>query len=359
MTGPPSPASGRRAALLLAALLMLPPVLVAADQQEPPVEGVDEQEAGSEVSQEAQEGEESGEDPCSLETGGNWIDWMNRRVTKTVCGSSRWFDGFFGTARGDDERDRTFGRIGLGARWDEDDGFRDDFRWRAKIHLPNMNDRFHGIAGRGSTDELLEDDDTLGSAPADFFDEDEEWLLGFGYQLNESGRRRFSISVGTSFSSGSLDPYVRLPMISSRPISEKSQLTLRLVPQWQDTRGFGGLARIGVDRTYGENVMIRWDLKGQAYERRFDGVSYGATMQIFQRIGVGRAMRYLIGAWGESGFEHQPEDFGFQATIRDSIYKQIFFIEVLAGVNFRRRMDDPMREPKLLAGLLFELKFGG
>jgi hypothetical protein len=222
-----------------------------------------------------------------------------------------------------------------------------------------MDRRFSGIVGRGTTDELLEDNDALESPPTAFFDDDEEWLLGFGYQLNQSDRRRISVSVGSSFSGIEPDPYVRIPMISSRPISENAQLHLRLVPQWQNTRGAGALARIGVDRNYGKDVMIRWDLKGQAYERRFDGVAYGATMQLFQRIGVGRAMRYLVGIWGESGFENQPEDWGLQTTYRDSIYKEIFFIEVLGGVNFRRREDDPSREPKVLLGLLFELKFGG
>jgi hypothetical protein len=369
MIGPSSPGSGRRAAIVLVALLFLPHLLAAAGHQDPEsIETGQEQDAREEGSQ--QEGPDAGEagdpevqeaeaDPCDLNSEGNWIDWMNKRVTKTVCGSSRWFDGFFGTARGDDERNRTFGRIGLGGRWDEDDGFGTDFRWRARLHFPNMDDRFHGIVGRGTTDELLEDNDALESPPADFFDEEDEWLLGFGYRLGESDRRRVSISVGTSFSNSALDPYIRIPMISMRPVSDRTQLHLRLVPQWQETRGAGALARIGLDRNYGENVMVRWDLKGQKYERRFDGVAYGATMQVFHRIGVGRAMRYLAGIWGESGFENQPEDWGLQATFRDSIYKEIFFIEILGGVNFRRRDDDPSREPKVLAGILFELKFGG
>ena len=82
------------------------------------------------------------------------------------------------------------------------------------------------------------------------------------------------------------------------------------------------------------------------------------VFQLFQSIGVGRAMRYLIGAWGQTGFLHQPEDWGLQVTFRDSIYKEILFIEVLGGTNFRHRDEDPEREAKWLAGLFFELKFG-
>ena len=69
-------------------------------------------------------------------------------------------------------------------------------------------------------------------------------------------------------------------------------------------------------------------------------------------------MRYLLGWWGQTGFLHQPENWGVQITFRDSIYKEIFFIEVLGGVNFRQRDEDQEREPKLLTGLFFELKFG-
>ena len=105
-------------------------------------------------------------------------------------------------------------------------------------------------------------------------------------------------------------------------------------------------------------MLFRWEISGQDFRKRFEGLKYGTNVQLFQQIGPGRAMRYVIGYWGQTGYLHQPEDWGTQVTFRDSIYKEIFFIEVLGGVNFRRRDEDPEREAKWLAGLFFELKFG-
>ncbi len=57
-----------------------------------------------------------GEDPCALNEEGNWVDWLNRKVTSSVCGSARWFDSFFGTQNEFDNRQSTFGRLGVGAK---------------------------------------------------------------------------------------------------------------------------------------------------------------------------------------------------------------------------------------------------
>jgi hypothetical protein len=361
-----------RTAVLALALLVVPGSLVASGPQDPESAQITEEQevAQEEVSPEI-EGPPAGEevvdegdwdalerDPCALGTEGNWIDWMNEKVTHSVCGSARWFDKFFGTLRGDEDRDATFGRLGLGARWDQDDGADGELRFRAKMHFPNMDDRVNAVIGRGSGDEVLEDEGETELPQHGFFDNESEWLLGFGYHLNRSHRNRISLSVGSSFRNSRPDPYVRLRFISRRPLFGKANLYLRLVPQWQDSRGKGVTARVGIDRLIGQRVLLRWEASAKKFERRFDGVAYGTNFQVFQSIGVGRAMRYLVGFWGQSGFEHEPEDWGARVTFRDSIYKEILFIEVLGGVNFRWREGDLGRDRKYLGGLLFELKFG-
>ncbi len=283
---------------------------------------------------------------------------MNRKVTRSVCGSARWFDNFFGTARGDEERQATFGRLGLGALWDEDDGVEADLRFRAKVHFPNMEDRLTAVVGRGNTDEILSQEGP--TVPPDdlFFDDETDWLVGLGYNIARSDRNRLSLDLGTSFSNSAFDPYVRLRYIYNRPVFKQSHLRWRLVPQWQETRGAGVTSLLTIDRSFGDHLLFRWDLSFRDFEKRFDGLAYGSSVQLFHHIGVGRAMRYVLGIWGQTGFLHDPEDWGLQVVFRDSIYKELLFIEVLGGVNLRRRDEDLEREAKYLAGLLFELKFG-
>jgi len=357
----------RIAAAFLLALQAVPCVVAAGAPQEP----VESEPAASEsrqaeadpvAEQEAETDDDDWDnlenDPCAIGDDGNWIDWMNRRVTKSVCGSARWFDNFFGTSRGDEDRDATFGRIGLGGLSDEDDGFDPVFRFRAKVHFPNMDDRVHAVMGRGNIDDILSEEGPTDPPQEAFFDDESEWLLGFGFRLNQSNRNRFDLSLGTSFSDSALDPYVRLRYIYTQPIFNQAHLRIRVLPQWQKSLGYGVTAKIGIDRSIGERMLLRWELNGRDFEKRLNGLSYGTNLQLFQSIGIGRAMRYIIGYWGQTGYLHQPEDWGLQVTFRDSIYKEILFIEFLGGVNFRRRDEDPEREAKWLAGLFFELKFG-
>jgi hypothetical protein len=61
-------------------------------------------------------------DPClpdELQT--SWIDWLQRKVSRSVCGSAMWFDGLFGESGLYEEMDATYGRIFLGLWWDERD----------------------------------------------------------------------------------------------------------------------------------------------------------------------------------------------------------------------------------------------
>jgi hypothetical protein len=297
-----------------------------------------------------------GRDPCALNEEGNWIDWLNRTVTHSVCGSARWFDSFFGTQREFEDRDSTFGRLGVGAFWDEDDGIDPEFRFRAKWSFPNLENRVQITLGRGTADEVLEGEDT--TSPAEqFFDQEQEWLVGFNYHLSIGSRSRLSPSVGVTWSSG-VDPYVRLRYVYQRPIGERRQVRVRIIPQWQESKGFGYTFFTSLERTLGEKFLIRWDTSMKDFQERFDGFSYGLYFTLFQKVNLKNALKYRIGMVSQSQLPHQPQDAGGAIAWRTTVYKEIFTIESLIGTTWRRRPGEPEREPELILGLVFELKFG-
>ena len=299
---------------------------------------------------------QTGADPCALNEEGNWIDWLNRTVTTSVCGSSRWFDSFFGTQREFEDRDSTFGRLGVGACWDEDDGIDPEFRFRAKWNFPNLENRVQVTLGRGTADEVLDGQDT--TSPAEqFFDEESEWLVGFGYHVSLGNRSRFSPSVGASWSSG-LDPYVRMRYVYQRPVGEKRQFRLRFVPQWQESKGFGYTFNLTLERTISQKFLLRSDLSVKDFEEKFVGYSYGAYLTLFQKLNPKNALKYRIGVVSQSQLPYQPQDAGGAIAWRTTVYKEIFIIESLVGTTWRRRPEESSRDPELILGLVFELKFG-
>lgn len=295
-------------------------------------------------------------DPCALEPGGNWIDWMNRAVTRSVCGTARWFDSFFGTLQEYEDREATFGRLALGTLWDEDDGFDPELRFRAKIHFPGMNNRLNAIVGRGSQEQLRDRGNEV-LPPDSFSDDDSEWLVGFGYHLARSNRNRVTFNLGTSISRG-LDPYLRLRYVHRSSMGPGRSFRVRLTPQWQNSVGFGFAARVSLDRMLGDRMLLRWGANARNFEDRFDGTAYGMDIQLFQNVAVGRALRYAVGLASQSGLEHQPQDAFVRVTWRESVYREIYFLEAMVGSTYRRRPGEPQREAELLLGLLFELKFG-
>lgn len=299
----------------------------------------------------------AGDDPCELNEEGNWIDWLNRTVTRSVCGSARWFDSFFATQREWEQRDSTFGRLGLGAFWDEDDGIDPEFRFRAKFNLPNMNHRWQAAIGRGSVEEVLDGEES-GSPADEFFDDESEWLVGFGYNIQFGNRARLTPAIGASFSSG-VDPYVRIRYLYQQPFNEqRTQFRLRIVPQWQESKGYGYQFKPSIDHMLGEKFMVRFDVSIRDFEERFEGYAYGVYLNLFQKINRKNAMRYRLGAWSQSRLEHQPQDWGPAIQWRTTVYKEILIIETSLGATFRRRPGESEREAELLAGLVFEIKFG-
>ena len=87
-----------------------------AQQSEPVVDPAPADTAQPEPEHTATTSQDDGVDPCPPPelTYSTFVDRVNRRLYHTVCGTSRWFDGFFGDNRAFDESLRTFGHVNLG-----------------------------------------------------------------------------------------------------------------------------------------------------------------------------------------------------------------------------------------------------
>ena len=101
----------------------------------------------------------------------------------SVCVTAWRFDSLFGVLPEDQivERRSTHGRLRLGVKWDERDGFQEEVALRAQVHLPIAERRMRLIFGRDTDEAFIEG----GSREFDgvtLTEEDEErnWLLGLG-----------------------------------------------------------------------------------------------------------------------------------------------------------------------------------
>ena len=296
---------------------------------------------------------------CKDKPGGPaWLDRMQAGLYRAMCLTSARFDGFFGSARFDDEYQSTHGSVSIGALWDERDGLDPALRFRLRMKLPQLSDRFNVFIGRVDREEhvteLRDDFDTL---PRQFGqDEDDAVLLGLGYSRPAHGAGDIDFDIGTELALP-LDPYVKTRYRIALPFFEHNVLRFRETVFWQESEQFGTTTRFDLERLLDERFLARWT-GSVTWSQDTDGVRWLSSLTLFQRLGTGRALAYQLGASGESSRDVPLEDYGFRLIYRRSVLRDWLFLELRSGISWPRETLLEARERNLNVGAAVEMTFG-
>jgi len=306
------------------------------------------------------------DDPCR-EPGGRkgMLDRTQRTVYWTVCGATRWFDGFFGDrTRYDATVRQSYGRIGLGAYTDQRDGLDVDYRFRAQLALPAAQDRLKDWQGRfklgrGTDRELIEDrafdeGDTL---PGRFEEvEDSNWLLGVGFRRGQKLNRGFDLDAGIRFRLPP-DPFVKGRFFRNWDFNEDTLVRFRQTVFWTNRRGFGTTSQVDIDKLLTTNLLARWSNSGTVAEDR-DGLDWSTAFTFFQGLSNRRAFTYRAFLRGETGRVSGPQNFGVDIGYRRRVLREWLFVEVRTSASFPRFSQTEERKLNLGLGLFFDMYFG-
>ena len=305
-------------------------------------------------------------DPCKNDDNSpGLLDKTHRGVYWTVCGATRWFDGFFGDrSRYDATVRESNGRVGLGAFWDQRDGLDMDYRFRAQLALPAAEKRLKDFQGRfklgrGTDEELIEDRGVNEGDPLPGrFDEvnDPGWLLGVGFRRGEKLNRGFDFDVGVRFRLPP-DPFLKGRWFRNWSVSEDSLLRLRQTVFWTDRRGLGETTQIDLDKLLQDNLLFRWSNSGTLSEDR-DGLDWTSGFAFFQGLSNRRAFTYRGFIRGETGRDVSLQNYGVEVGFRRRILRTWLFAEVRASATFPRYLRIEERELNLGVGLFFDMYFG-
>jgi hypothetical protein len=158
---------------------------------------------------------------CNDKPGGPaWLDRMQAGLYRGMCLTAARFDGFFGSARFDDEYQSTNGSLSVGALWDRRDGLDPVLRFHLRMQWPQLSERMNVFIGRVDREEhvteLPNDFDTL---PRQFGkQEDDAVLLGLGYSQPAHGVGNFDFDIGTELGFP-LDTYIKARYRLTLPFS--------------------------------------------------------------------------------------------------------------------------------------------
>jgi len=306
------------------------------------------------------------EDPCRMDDGRQgMLDRTQKTVYWTVCGATRWFDGFFGDRQRYDSTVReSYGRVGLGGFYDQSNGLDIDYRFRGSFALPAARETLENWQGklklgRGTDRELIEDraideGDTL---PGRFDEvEDANWLLGVGFRRGQKLNRGFDVDLGVRFRIPP-DPYAKLRFFRNWDFNEDTLVRFRQIGFWTSKRGFGTTSQVDLDKLLSTNLLARWSNSGTVAEDR-EGLDWSSTISFFQGLSNRRAFNYRMFIRGETGREASLQNFGVDIGYRRRILREWLFIEVRTSATFPRFSKFEERELNVGVGLFFDMYFG-
>lgn len=296
--------------------------------------------------------------PCDVEPelDHRFLDKTRSVIFQAVCKSGRWFDDFFGEESYWLSARHTWGLFGLRLVHDEVEGTDYDVTFSANLPLPNLEDKVNVFLRREDEERFVSDpDSSIRLVPALLDNEAErEWLLGAAFRPG-GGSKGFDFDAGVELLLP-LEPYVRARYRHSWLLGDDLLVRARPSVYWRNQHGAGGSLTAEIERSLGEDFLLRSYNFAAADERTY-GVDWRSGLTLYQMIGFDRALAYQIAVEGETDDVVPVHRWIGEVTLRQRMFREWFFGELLGGVAFVHETPTSPREPSFYVGIGFELKF--
>lgn len=287
------------------------------------------------------------------------LERVRRRLTITACASSAWLDGLFGNQLHYDEYRATYGSVSTGTLWSDYDGFDPRVRFRARLQLPQWNERVSAFAGRvGEEDYVSDTEGDFDALPTRQFGgvEDESVLLGLGYSSPSKTGNDFDAGVGVRVDLP-LDPYAQTRYEIVRTFAEHYVFRARETVFWRNSEGFGSTTRFNIDRALSDRFLVRFNNVGKFTEET-RGLEWVSEMSLFQSIGARTGLAWQTYMTGVTDNEVPITRYGARLIMRRQLNIEWLFLEVRGGVGWPRMFIHEQRDPSIEAGIALEMQFG-
>lgn len=299
--------------------------------------------------------------PCPELAGGEsaWLERARTGVEWSVCVSAWRFDSLFGNREDEEigEARSTYGRLRLGAKWDERRGLDPEMRLRATVPLPLMEHRMRAIVGRETDEEFIEDASReFVSDPLFGEESDASWLVGLGYDPIRGRRSRLSLGAGVKLQSP-LNPYMKASYRYYAPLSEEVIARAQQTVFWENDEGLGTSLRAGLDWLMSRDRMLRWNNYLKLTEET-RGTYWNTNLTLYKRLGEIRALALRGGVRGETGRPYSPVEYQLEAIYRQPFMRDWLFLEVRGGGGWLRTRESEPRDFVPRIAVVLEMVFG-
>jgi hypothetical protein len=289
-----------------------------------------------------------------------WIDRVHNGVYSLVWRSSMYVDRLFGSDLNEWEYQKQVrGSITPAVLWDEFNGFDPKFRFRVKLPLPHLDDRYDAFIGTFSRDEYVTGREPESGAIARQHVrggvEEDETLIGIRYREPRQGGR-FSADAGLRIRSP-IDPFVKGTYRYQRGTSERVLLTLRETVFWQNSEQFGVTTRVDLERIIDATWLARWTLSG-TFSEESEGVRGYTALTAYRGFPGNRAVGMQIFSEGEFDAAVPLGEYGMRVAYRQSFVRDWLVIEIRPSVTWPKENPGDPRKASWGLGIGFEMFFG-
>lgn len=243
--------------------------------------------------------------------------------------------------------------------WDEFNGFDQRFRFRVRMPLPHLDERYNAFIGTFNRDEFVtEREQQSGAIPRQGSRgtiADEETLLGIQYRDRREGGR-FEADAGIRIRSP-IDPFVKGGYRFEHSTENHLLLTFREIGFWQNSEGFGFTSRVDVERALDIDSLIRWTASG-TISQESEGVRGYTALTWYHALPKDRGVAAQIFANGEFDADVPLEEYGLRAAFRQRIFRDWLVLELRPSVTWPRERRDEPRKASWGFGIGFEMFFG-
>ena len=312
--------------------------------------------------QPSQPNENAAEVPAScLRTNSNdlWIDRLQAKAHTNLCRTVRWIDRLFGDSEQFDTEGFS-GRVIIGTRQDEEEGFDPRLRVKIKSTLPNVSKRYNAFIGRFDEDEFITENATAKSSIASRNSisaddtEDTSWLVGLGYSQKQD--KGFDVSVGAKLSSG-LNPFALIRHRYLVTATNPNYLKLTQTLFWRRDERYGVSSELDYSYTLGEKDILGLDIAAQfTTEEDFWEAKSSITWYHKFAKDAGLATSFFVRDSEE--FSASLPEFGISLTYRQPFLREWSFIEFGLENRWEREEIEDDRESFLRFGVQVEIQFG-
>lgn len=297
------------------------------------------------------------------ERGDTTLDIISERVSEgvgtTLDETAAWIDRRFGKL--DSYSERSYGYIRLVPLWVQHQGWEVESRLRARVNLPNIDQRLHAMFGAGDSDNFIAERPVLAeleemSATKERFG-DRSFLASLGYSLSESKYSSFRVSGGLRFNFP-IEPYVRARYRRLFPVREDLLVRFHQSVYARTQRGEGSITGVDVEHILSPRLLARstvfahfstWDERPQ---------EYGAELSLAMAVSRKRVVALTGFGILEPKADVSWQDYGARFVYRQRLSKDRLYGEIHTGVTWPRYTLEDERRPSLNLGVGLELHFG-